>query len=460
MALAKEPQLVIGAEQEPTQAELRRSIVRLALPAVAEQVLMTLVSMADMIQVGGLGAAAITAVGLSNQPMFTAMAIFSAISVGSTALIARQIGARDFKGANEAAKQSFVLAIVASTLLSLLVVVTPYPVLAFFHADPEVVHYAVGYIQIAGVSMIFQLASVILTGVLRGAGDMRTPMIVNTVANLINVVGNWLLINGIWIFPRLEVAGAAWATLLSRLVAFIMVLRVFFSGKFVLHVTFKNGYRPNFDILKRIFVVGLPAAAEQIIMRLGMIFYAKAVSDLGTIVYAAHQVAINAESLSYTPAMGFAMAATPLVGQSLGANKRERAMRFGLETRKIAMCLSTIMGVVLLAFPAFLTRLYTSDPEVIRQAVLALRIIAFFEPVEASVFVMMGALRGSGDTRYVMYVTLAGVWLVRDVLAYVLVVGFGLGLAGAWAAMAADMTVRSFLSTRRFRTGRWQDAKV
>ncbi|MBS3938171.1 MAG: MATE family efflux transporter [Peptococcaceae bacterium] len=301
---------------------------------------------------------------------------------------------------------------------------------------------------------------IILNGVLRGAGDMKTPMRVNIIANLINVVGNYLLIFGHFGFPALGVAGAGYATLFSRFVAMLLVVGVFFSGKCVLCLRLKDSWRPDLAVMRRILRVGLPASGEQLTMRFGMMLFARIVAGLGTVPYAAHLLAINIEGISFTPGMGFAMASTTLVGQALGAGRPDLAKKFGLEARQLAMMFMGTVGIILFLFPAHLLRLYTNDPEVVRLGVICLRIIALVQPMMASNFVMMGSLRGSGDTRFVMFITLIGIWGVRVTLANLLVNYLGWGLTGAWIAMSLDQVTRGLCAYWRFNHGGWQDARV
>lgn len=453
-------QPLVGEQGELSRRQIQAKIWNLAFPAIIEQLLVTLVSMADMIMVGGLGASAIAAVGLSNQPIFTANAVFSAISIGSTALIARLMGAQDYKTANRAARQSLILALSTSLVLMVAVYFFAPAMIHFMKAEADVAPLAITYSRIIGASLVFSLTSMILNGVLRGAGDMRTPMCVNALANIINIVLNYFLIFGVGPFPRLGVAGAAVATLISHMVAFILVLSVFFSGKFVLHFQRGQSYRPDWDLIKRILNVGLPASMEQLIMRLGMMLYARTVSGLGTIPYAAHQIAINSEGITFTPGMGFSMASTTLVGQSLGADMPERAKRYGIESRRSAMLTMGFLGLLLYFFPRQIIGFYTNDPAVIEQGVICLRIIALVQPIMGATFVMMGSLRGAGDTRFVMLVTMLGIWAGRLGAAYLLVNVMELGLAGAWIAMSVDHGVRALVSSLRFHHGGWQKARV
>jgi putative MATE family efflux protein len=450
----------IGGEETLSRAQIRGRIFSLAGPAIAESLLVHLVSMVDMMMVGGLGAYAITSIGLSNQAVFTANAVFSAISTGSTAVVARLVGAKDLTEANRAARQSFVMAAIAAMILGLGVVLFAPNIIHFMKAEEDVLPHALAYARIAGGSMVFSLTAMILNGVLRGAGDMKTPMRVNITANLINVVFNYLLIYGVGPFPRLEVAGAAWATLLSRVVALIMVLRVFFGGKFIIHFSLRDSFKPEWPMLKRILNVGIPASIEHLIMRMGMMLYARTVSGLGTVAYAAHQISLNAEGITFTPGMGFSMASTTLVGQSLGAKRPERASQFGLEARRLAMISMGLLGLVLFFFPRQLIGLYTDDPEVIEMGVICLRIIAFAQPIMGSTFVLTGSLRGAGDTRFVMLITLFGVWVGRLGMAYLLVEVFQLGLRGAWYAMVFDQAIRATFGYLRWRHGGWKTARV
>lgn len=421
---------------------------------------MTFVSMADMIMVGGLGPAAITSIGLSNSPVFFAMAAFSAISVGSTALVARHIGASEHKEANLMARQSFMLSVILSLLFTLLAFVAAPYVMGWMGADPEVKQIGASYIRISTSTFGFAIISMIMNGVLRGAGDTKTPMRVNIVANLVNVVFNYLLITGKFGFPALGVNGAAAATALSRLVGGILVLRVLISGKLIVHISLRDRWQLDWPAIKRMMNIGIPAMLEQLVMRGGQLLFARVVSALGTLAYAAHSIANNAESLSFMPGFGFAMAATTLIGQNLGAKSPERAEHSGYECVKIAAAIMGFVGIFFFLVPGAFVGLYTDDPDVIRMASSVLRLIAVSQPFLAASMVFAGALRGAGDTRWVLIITTIGIWCVRLALAYVLCITLDYGLMGAWLAMSADLMLRSVLVWLRYRTGLWKTLRV
>jgi putative MATE family efflux protein len=462
-AAVSEPNLAgRAAAREPIEplGELRKKIFNLALPSLTEMTLMTLVSMVDMMQVGRLGPWAITAVGLSNQPMFIAMSVFMSLNVGATAVVARSVGAKKTEDAYAAARQALVMASLFGVLLAVLGMVFAPSLLRMMGAQADVMEPGTAYLRIVAAGLVFQGAAVSLNASLRGAGDTKTPMSVNIVANLVNVVGNFLLINGHFGFPRLEVAGAAYATSFARLVALVLILRKVFGRKGAIKMSLHDSFRPDIEILKRIFRVGIPAAMEQVVMRSGQMVYARIVSSLGTVTYAAHQVALNIEGLSFTPPMSFQTASTTLVGQSLGARNPDRAVRAARESQKMALIGAGAAGFVLFFCGRYIAYAYTEDPVVISLTANVLRLIAFVQPFLASTFVLAGALRGAGDTRWTMYITMAGVWGVRVMTAYILVFKVGLGLYGAWIAMGLDMITRAILIDLRFRAGHWTKLKV
>lgn len=443
-----------------TKAEANREVIKLAAPALAEQVMMSLIGMADMIMVSRIGPAAIAAVGLTNQPMMFAMAIFMALNVGTTAVVARHVGANESDAANETARQSLILVGILGIIMATIMFFGAEWVLSFMGAQPDTMVYAVPYFRIVAVSMVFNTIQMSVNSMVRGAGDTKSPMANNMAVNVINLVGNFLLINGIWFFPKLGVTGAAVATAFSRFVGSIMALSlVLIPGKRIT-VSFRERFHFNWDIAARVAKVGFPAAIEQLIMRGGMIIFTRTISGLGTVTYAAHQVALNITSLSFTTGQGFAMSATSLVGRSLGAKKPDMAEMLANSAHKLAMMVSGAVAVILFFFGKQVALLYSNDLAVITQAAIALRIIALVQPSQSTQFVLAGALRGAGDTKWPLYSTIIGVWGFRVLLSYVFVQILGYGLVGAWVAMAVDQFARSSIILYRFRSNKWKHVRV
>jgi MATE family multidrug resistance protein len=210
----------------------------------------------------------------------------------------------------------------------------------------------------------------------------------------------------------------------------------------------------------RILNIGLPAGAEQILLQLALTSLTVVIARFGTEVYAAHQVAWRIAQLSFLPGWGFAIAASTLVGQELGARQPERASESGYVAFRAALIVMTIMAGVIFLFDRALIRLFIDDPLVISQGVPILRIAAIIQPVMAASFVFSGGLRGAGDTRTTLAITLFSVWGLRVIITYLLGQWFGLALIGAWIAIAADFTFRGLMFWWRFRSGKWQSIRL
>ncbi|MGI6627573.1 MAG: MATE family efflux transporter [Bacillota bacterium] len=455
-ALAKQPAKGLVEDR----AAIRKKIINLALPALVEQTLMTMVSMADMIMVGRLGPWAIAAVGLSSQPMFVAMSVFIALNVGATALVARFVGAGEPDEASKVARQALMIAVIMGLALAVIGVSFSGQILHFMGAEEDVIGPGTGYLKVVCLGLPVWAVTISLTAALRGAGDTRTPMTVNIVANLVNVIGNYLLIHGHLGLPRLEVTGAGLATTISRVVASVLILTKVLKGGKVIKISIHDSFRFDSQIIKRILNVGIPAAIEQVVMRSGQMTFARIVSSLGTNTYAAHQIALNIEGFTFTPGMSFQIASTTLVGQSLGARNPDRAEQVGWEAVRIGASIGVIVGILYFAFGSQLAHLYTDDPAVTALAAGALKIIALSQPFMISMFILIGGLRGAGDTRWTLLITMLGFWGIRVVTAYFLAIRLNLGLYGAWIGMALDMVVRSVLGVLRFRAGGWKHTRV
>ena len=433
--------------------ELYQDIIRIAWPSFVELLLTQLASMVDLMMVGSMGGKAhpeigtqaLAAVGLKTQPKFLLMAAFIAMNTGVTALVARNKGTGDGKQANLVVRQGLLFTFVATIILSILGAVFAKPMVIFMGSTEWIVtKWATEYLQIQMIGFLsFALTSTI-TASLRAVGDSKTSMIYNLIANLVNVVFNWLLIYGNLGFPELGVAGASLATVIGQVVAFIMAATVILRGNGFLKLEFKLGFRPNKVVLGNMVNIGFPAMVEQLLMRAGMIIFAKTVATLGT---------------TFMTGQAFAVSATTLMGQSLGKRRTDMAQAYCSRTRTVGFVVSIILGITFALFGGPLVSLYNSDPEIIRIGGFIMLFVAFLQPFQSSQFIIAGGLRGAGDTKSVAIFSFITILLVRPIAAIALV-SVGLGLYGAWAAMALDQILRSALVIWRYNSGKWKLIKL
>jgi len=436
---------------------INKRVWQLAWPAMVELLLSTLFSMVDMIMVGRISYQALTAVGLTNHPTMLALAVFQALNVGSTALVARFIGSGDIKNAKATVRQSMVLVTILGVVVSIGGYLLSPAIVTFMRAEPDVYPMSVSYLQIVSLGWLFTTISLNVGAILRGSGDTMTPMRYNLLSNLLNVVGNYVLIFGKFGFPAMGVAGAALSTTLCRGVAAFLALRAIFNKNRNIGVSLKDDYRIDKNLLERLISIGLPSAMEQFLLRLGQVFFSRAVAGLGTAVYAAHQTAINISSLTFTPGQAFGMAATTMVGQSLGAKHPDVAEKAGLVARRMGLIIALAIAIVLFFFGYDVALLYVDDPEVARAAANALKILAIMQPMQSTQFILAGALRGAGDTRWPLYSTAIGIWGIRVVLVHVFI---AMGLMGAWVAQLCDQAFRAVFIYTRYKSGAWKHSKV
>jgi len=446
-------------QRRSAQATIRRDVLRLALPAMGEQMLSMTVGIVDTYLVGHLGAAPLAAVGLANQWVFLAMTLFGAIGTGATALIARFIGARKPELADQVLQQSMLLGAGIGLLATVLGVTLARPAVMLLGAPDDVIVPATNYLRVASTIFFFSTLMFIGNASMRGAGDTKTPLFVMLVVNALNILVAWTAINGPFGLPRLGVVGSALGAVAGRFAGGLLVLALLLKGRAGLQLKL-SGLRPDGDLIRRILHVGLPTGLEQVLMRTGHMFFARILAELGTVAYAANQVGINGWSLSFMPGFGFALAATTLVGQSLGAQDPESAQQRGYTAYRMGGTLMGVMGLIFILFPAQIVGFFTNDPAVIALGTTPLRVMGFIQPLLAAAMIFPGGLRGAGDTRFPMVITGASIWLIRLPLAYLFALVLNWGLAGAWAAMAVDMSLRGIINFLRFHGGRWKTIEV
>ena len=449
---------------EVESASQRRSlIIALAWPSLAENFLTSLMSMMDMMMVGGLGAYAISAVGLVTQPRYIMLASFMALSVGTTALVARCKGARDPDGANSAFQQSIIIALAVTAVLCVVMNYCAEPLLRWMagtEISERTITEALAYFKIQIYGFPTLSLTFAINAALRGAGNTRASFQNNTVANMVNVILNYCLIGGNFGFPRLEVAGASLATVIGQGVGMLLAIYAVTSGTQYIKVGLKTRWRLDFSMISRIMRIGMPALLEQAIMRVGILWFTTIVTGLGDLAYSAYMVVMNIMQLSFTAGMALGTAATTLIGQSLGRGREDLAKIYVRMTQDLGYIVSVVIALVMFLFGRQLAGLYSNEMTIILLAADMLKIIALATPISNARFVNVSALRGAGDSRYMAIIAFLGVLIVRPGMSMLLVNVFDMGLYGVFIAFAADILLCFALSLYRYRQGKWITIRV
>lgn len=456
-------EIMVELTENYTAKEMRIRILKLAWPAVLRMFLQSVVGIVDVMMIGSLGAAALAAVDMSNRLMFVLIGALTALTIGSTALVARYTGAKNQEKANQVIVQSIVSGIILSTLLAVLGIIFAEDLLRLMmilmeEVDNFVLRNGSVYLKIVFASMIFGLPLMIINALLQGIGDMKTPLYIMVVTNIINTVCNYLLIFGIGFFPELGVAGAAIGTALGRVVGALIGFGVLIHGKSGIKIDLaKVKFKLDLKVIKDIFIIGIPASIEQLIRQGSQIVYTLLIAGLGTITVAANAIIMNGQMIPIMIGFGFSMAATTLVGQSLGAQKEELAKEYGKQTAYLTMIIMGVISIPMFIWTTPIIKLFSDNLSVVSIAKPAMKISILMQPVFAILMVISGALRGAGDTKWTMYITAIGNWGVRMVLSLLLGYYLGYGLIGFWIAMVIDIGVRTVLIMWRYSSDKWQE---
>ena len=441
----------------PTAGEAYRRSLSLAWPSALESVLVALVSSVDTMMVGGLGPAAISAVGITSQPRFLLMTPIIALNTGVTAIVARRKGEGNIDGACRSLKQALMFCLFFCLLMVTGALFFARELLTLAGAQADFIDLGVEYYRIIMCGQFFACLGMTINAAQRGFGNTKVSMRSNVAANLVNLVFNYLLINGIWFFPRLATRGAAIATAIGSLVAFCMalssVLRPAAPG--VLTLRSNTPWRFDRRTVGSIFKVASSTFVEQIFMRFGFFTYASLVARLGTIEFATHQICMNIINVSFGFSDGFGIASTSLVGQELGAKRPDLAMLYGKVGQRCSLCIGILLAVFFTIFRREMILLFNDDPAIVALGATIMFIVAATCLVQTSQVVISGCLRGAGDSKYVALTSFISIAAIRPALSWLLCYPVGWGLIGAWIGLFGDQFLRFVLNYIRFRGGKW-----
>ncbi|MEW6032255.1 MAG: MATE family efflux transporter [Bacillota bacterium] len=444
----------------PQPLPIRREIFRLAWPAILEMCLHMGVWMFDVAMVGRLGANALSATAVAGQIYWALIFLVAGIGVALTAVVSRLYGAGETREAERVGAQGLFLALVAGSLIGLVVWLGADALFGITGLGPEARANGVTYARIVCRGAPFVICGMALSGVLRGFGDTRTPMLVTAFVNLLNIVGDYLLIFGHLGFPALGVRGAALASVTAQATGAALLVFLLASGRLRARLDLAEVLRPRWETARRILRLAVPASLESLFTDLARTFGVLAVTSLGAVSMAAYEVTATTEALSFMPGYGFAIAATVLVGQSLGSGDPARARLAVGASARMALVFMGSLGVLFFLFPRPLVSIFTNDPAIIEVAARCLRVAAIGQPFMALQTVYVGALRGAGDTRTPMIIAGVTSWGCRLTLTYLVIFFFRLPVEWVWGVMNLDWALKLVWVRRAYRRGRWQSLAV
>ncbi len=433
-------------------------IIRLAWPVVLEMSGMMAVGVAVTAMVGHYGAVSVAAVGLAILVQNAVTMIFAAAGTGTAVIVARETGAGHWEQVRRVTGQAVLLGLAAGIVVAAAGYLATERIFGLIPADPAVSRLAQELLKIMFAFIPPNLILAISNAILRGMGQTRTAFLISTLSNSVALVGSYALI-----FDKealkLGAAGAVWGVGAAQLIGGIVALIVLtVHPKIQLRLTEICNYQPA--IVQRILDISIPAAIEQLALQGGRIVFTFLLTGVGAVQFAAHQIALQIESISFLPGFAFSVAAMILVGQSLGKDVPHRAVQYVRITRNIAFWSMAAMGAIFVVFAKPLTILFINDPDTVYWGAMCVMIAALEQPTIGLTYVFGGALRGAGDTKSPMYIAVAGVWLMRLPLIYLFITLWRYDITIAWYITAGDYLIRSVVLWRRFASRKWQAAAV
>lgn len=441
-------------------------VLRLSVPAVLAEISSIAMQYIDAAMVGSLGANATAAIGLVSSTTWLFGGICVSAAAGFSVQIAQLIGAGRREEAQSVVRQGLMAAIAIGLLMGALGAGISNGLPRWLQGAPDVCPDASRYFLIYACALPFSLLRQAAGGMLQCSGDMRTPSILNILLCALDVVFNFFLIfpvRTVTLFgfslpgAGLGVAGAALGTALSEVVtALLMTVFLCFRSP-ALHLVKGVPWRMERKCLRIAARLSLPMAAERIVLGGAHVAYTRIVAPMGTVAVAADSLAVTVEGFCYMPGYGIASAATTLVGQSIGAERRDLSRRFAYLSTALGMGIMAFTGALMYLLAPWMFSLLTPDPAIRSLGAQVLRIEAFAEPLFAASIVAAGALRGAGDTFAPSVLNLVSMWGVRLTAAMALAPRFG--LPGVWTAMCGELCVRGILFLIRLVRGKWLEGR-
>ena len=428
------------------------SVWGLAWPSILSNLLFASVGLVSIKAVGSLGAEAVAAVGTGQRIFWVFQALLMAIMAGTTALVARAIGSGDEYEAAQVTRASLGICLLISFFTVILLWVGADFMIGLFGLDEESRKLSITYTQIlVGFTPVFAISMVLGTAQ-RAAGDAKTPLYIGLITNIVNIILLIGLVEGRYGMPEMGVVGAALAGGLAFTFNSILVLGLWFSKK--LAVSIGKAGSMTYNRLKQLITISYPAGLESFIFQFGMLSFFWIVALYGTDAVAAYNIGVNVLMLSFTVGNGFAIAGATLTGQHLGASNPDKAYDSGFKAARLTMLSMGSLGILLAIFSRELAGFFINDIDVINKTVVFVWMLGIMQPFMAIEFSIGGAVRGAGDTKSPLIITLIGLVLVRVPLAFIF---YSLGLPIEWiyATLIADYFLKGMLLAYRYKSRRW-----
>lgn len=443
-----------------TEGSIPAHLIRFSIPLFLGNLLQTLYNTVDTIWVGRfLGRDALAAVSVSFPIIFIMVALVMGIGVATTVLVAQYKGADDEVMVKRTINNSLFILIIISIVLTTLGIIFNKSILLLMNTPDEILDLASDYLIIIFSGSIFTFGYNILSAILNGLGDSKTPVRFLFYTTVINIILDPIFIFGIGPIPKMGVKGAAIATVIAQGASFFLAVRFLNSMDHLLTIKLKE-LKYDHELTKKIIKIGLPAGIQQTVVALGMTIVMSLVNAFGATTVAAYGAAAKIDSFSFMPSMSIGLATSSLTGQNIGAGKHERVKSIMKWASILSITISSIITFIIMIFSKQLLSLFTNEQVILLEGAKILKILALSYIPFGMMWVFNGIIRGAGDTIITMFISIFSLWIVRVPVAYYLSKYTALGSTGIWIAISISSVLSMTLSMVYYYTGRWKKFSV
>lgn len=426
---------------------IRNKILSMILPITGENVLQMTAGIVLMALIGRIDAYAVGAIGIATVLYRILWGIFKGIATGTSVLVAQSYGANNYKKLKSVAEQSFIITVVSAVLFQQILFWFAGPLLTVFNPKPELLANGTLYLKIISWSLPFAAIILLVSGILQGMGNARTPMIIVGILNIVNIIAGLVLIIGGFGIRSLGLRGAAYSYNIAYIASALLGLIVLFGKRGILtNMGGKAKFKFKSDEALMILKLGLPTSFETSFWQAASIFLTRAILTYGDLAYSAYQLGLQAESISYMPATGFGVAATTFIGQTLGSRDKELGKKYLSRLIRYTIIITIFAGGILIIFPKQIMGILVKEPEVIRIGAMYLFVMGLTQLPQNISGVLNGALRGAGYAKAPMINAGIGLWIIR--VPFVLTMAFVLkaDILWIWIGIGLDMCFRLIFS--------------
>lgn len=433
-----------------------KKALAITLPFAFQNLISASLNMIDTVMIGVLGEAEIAAVGLANQVYFLFHLLLFGVNSGAAIFIAQLWGSRDIKGIRRVLGIALISGTSLSLLFMLIGLLIPSPILRLFSGDPEVIRLGSGYLRLVSTSFIFNAISFAYVFTLRSTGKVTLTVIINLIALGINTCFNYLLINGRYGFPRMEVNGAAIATVLSRFLETLFLITVIYGKKLVSAGKINEMVDISFDFVRKYFKTTIPVILNEFLWALGVTMFAVVYARMGTEIIAAINIFATVERISMVIFFGLAQAAAVMIGHRIGAGEEADALCYAKCFCSMGPILGIMIGFGLILAADPILSVYNVPLEVVMTAKKIITVYAMIIPFKIfNLINVVGVLRSGGDTRFSLILDTLGIWLIAVPLAFLSALVWKLPPAQVYLLTALEEIFKLVLGVNRLLTGKW-----